>query len=80
MKTRLKSGGRKAGTPNKLTRELRDKLKAVLEAELEALPELLVELPPSERIGVLIKLAPYVLPKVADVKAGFGEPIDFGAF
>lgn len=80
MKTRVKSGGRMAGTPNKLTRELRDKLKVLVESELEALPDLLIDLSPKERIEVLVKLAPYVLPKVAEVKAGFGEPIDFGAF
>ena len=44
-----KTGGRAAGTPNKITSELRKTLKGIIANELEALPETLAELPPKER-------------------------------
>jgi hypothetical protein len=59
-----KTGGRTAGTPNKVTSELRKTLKQVIAAELDALPETLGELPARERLELLIKLMPFCLPKV----------------
>jgi len=76
--TREKTGGRKKGTPNKLTSELRSILKDVLSDELEKLPETLEALQPKERIEMIIKLVPYVLPKVESVKMDRGEPVDWG--
>lgn len=66
--------GRPRGKPNKITSELRQKLKNVIEAEFEKLPELLKELPPEERIPLLIKLLPFCLPKVESVYPEWGEP------
>ena len=62
-----KTGGRTKGTPNKATRELRDRLKAIFYAELDNLPKLLSELTPKERVDVLVKMSPYLLPKVESV-------------
>ena len=73
----VKTGGRKPGTPNKLTSELRVKLKTIVEAELEALPEQIAALEGKERIELLIKLIPYVLPKVQPTNYKDGEPINF---
>lgn len=56
--------GRKLGTPNKITRELRTALKNILSREIELLPELFDALPPRDRIELLSKLMPYALPKV----------------
>jgi hypothetical protein len=59
-----KTGGRSAGTPNKVTSELRKTLKQIIAAELDVLPETLGELPARERLELLIKLMPFCLPKV----------------
>ena len=65
MATGRKTGGRKVGTPNKLNFELRTMLSAALAEELEALPQLLAELTPPERIDALVKLAKFCLPTIA---------------
>ena len=75
--TGKKTGGRQAGTPNKLTKELRSVLKDVLHAELETLPKHLNKLTPKERVDAVIKLAPFVLPKVQQESFAIHEPIDW---
>lgn len=60
---REKTGGRKKGTPNKVTKELRAIVKSVLDSEFQHLPKRLENLPDKERVDALIKLLPYVLPK-----------------
>jgi hypothetical protein len=74
-----KTGGRQAGTLNKLTTEVRQTLKDIFSNELEDLPAHLKTLTPQARIDFIIKIAPYVLPKVEAVSAKSGEPfsIDF---
>lgn len=62
-----KTGGRKKGTPNRATKELRERLKEVFYTELESLPSLLAELTPRERVDVLVKMSPYLLPRVEPV-------------
>lgn len=68
-----KTGGREKGTPNRVTRELREVLKTIVYDELNNLPSLLDALEPKERIEVLIRLAPYVLPKVDTINMAAGE-------
>lgn len=62
-----KTGGRKAGTPNKLTFDTRQLLVNALADEFEQLPELLKELNPLERIDAIFKLSKFALPAVAPV-------------
>jgi hypothetical protein len=76
--TRKKYGGRQKGTPNKLTKELRSVLKDILYQELEQIQEHLDALKSKERIELLIKLMPYVLPKVTSVSHTTNEPLDWG--
>ncbi|MFB6306417.1 MAG: hypothetical protein ABEH43_05430 [Flavobacteriales bacterium] len=71
-----KTGGREKGTPNKLTKELRATLKNALDGELEKLPEHLEKLEPKERVELLIKLMPYVVPKVESVNHSHDEPFE----
>ena len=75
--TRKKYGGRQKGTPNKLTKELRSVLKDILYQELEQIKERLDALKPKERIELLIKLMPYVLPKVTSISHTTNEPLDW---
>ena len=76
--TGQKHGGRKKGTPNRLTRELRTILKDVLYQEMEQLEERLNDLDPKDRMHIILKLMPYVFPKVMDVQSTKDEPLDFG--
>ena len=74
MPTRTLSGTSKSGTPNKTTKEIRNVLKGVINNELENIQSLLNEMQPKERLEVVIKLIPYVLPKIEIVKPSYGEP------
>ena len=75
--TGKKYGGRQKGTPNKLTKELRFYLKDIIYSELETLEERMDELDPKVRIELLIKLMPYVFPKLESVHSKEGEPLDW---
>jgi hypothetical protein len=58
--------GRKKGVPNKLTVELRDAIKKVLDDEALNLPGLLEELDAEKRIKVFTDLLPYIIPKAIE--------------
>jgi len=75
-----KYGGRQKGTPNRLTKELRTILKNVLYNELENIEELLESLEPKERVELVIKLIPFILPKVNRIGHTYNEPFDVGLF
>ena len=74
--TGKKFGGRQKGTPNRLTKELRGVLKNLIHEELETLHERLDHLDPKERLEVLVKLLPYVLPKVSPTSHCTDEPFE----
>lgn len=57
-----------------LTGNIRETLKCLMQNELEKLPETLKELDPVQRLNILCKLMPYVLPKTESVKHTLGEP------
>lgn len=61
-----------------LTSNLRVKLKMIVESELNQLPDTLAALPPDKRLEIVLKLIPFVLPKVASVEMDKGEPITWG--
>lgn len=65
----------KTETPGTLTSDLRKTLKAMMQKEIEKLPEYLETLEPKERLNVLCKLIPFVLPKVEAVSQDSGEPL-----
>ena len=73
--TGKKFGGREKGTPNKLTKELRSALKDVLYDEIEQIPHRLDELEAKDRLELLVKLMPYVFPKVQSVSQSLDEPL-----
>lgn len=75
----IKTGGRKAGTPNRLTKELRQVLKDIIYDELQNLPDTLDGLEPKDRVELVIKLMSYTLPKVRPVMSDKGEPHDWQA-
>ena len=73
----IKTGGREAGTPNKLTKELREVLKNILYKEIDLLVTHFEQLEAKDRIELLIKLLPYAIPKVEAVNYKENEPFDF---
>ncbi len=75
--TGKKYGGRTKGTPNKVTKELRTVMKRVLFQELENIEQLLGELEPKDRVELVIKMMPFILPKVKQAPHTINEPIDW---
>jgi hypothetical protein len=66
----VKYGGRKKGTPNRLTKE-------VVFDEMSQIHLHFEKLDPKERIELLIKLMPYVCPKIQTASHSLNEPMDF---
>lgn len=68
----------KKETPTQvLTLDLREHLKTIFQKEIEKLPETLENLEPKERLNILCKMMPFILPKTESVKHDAGEPSDF---
>lgn len=60
---REKTGGRKAGTPNKTTAEIKDLMQAFLESKIDELDEVYNQLEPKDKVNAIIKMLPYIVPK-----------------
>lgn len=73
----VKYGGRKKGTPNRLTKEVRAVLKDVVFDEISQIHLHFEKLDSKDRIELLIKLMPYVCPKIQSASHSINEPIDF---
>ena len=73
MATGIKTGGRTIGTPNKTTKEIRNVLKNLINNELENIETVLDAMDSKERLQVVIKLIPYILPKIENVNPNYGE-------
>jgi hypothetical protein len=71
---RLKNDEPKVEYNKPLTGNIRDTLKEMMQKEIESLPDTLKELEPVQRLNILCKLIPYVLPKVESVTHTQGEP------
>ena len=71
---RLKNDKPKVEYNKPLTGNIRDTLKEMMQKEIESLPDTLKELEPVQRLNILCKLIPYVLPKVESVTHTLGEP------
>jgi len=55
-------------------KNIRETLKDLMQKELDQLPETLKGLEPIQRLNILCKLIPFVLPKVESVHSETGEP------
>lgn len=71
---RLKNDKLKVEYNKPLTGNIRDTLKEMMQKEIDCLPDALKELQPAQRLNILCKLIPYVLPKVESVTHSLGEP------
>jgi hypothetical protein len=73
----IKYGGRKKGTPNRLTKEVRAVLKELVFDEISQVQFHFEKLEPRERVELLIKLMPFVCPKIQPASHSLNEPMDF---
>lgn len=65
------------GNARVLSTDMRAKLMRIVYDELEKLPEQLEKMEPEKRINYVFKLLPYVAPKMDDMDATYGEPINW---
>ena len=63
-----------------LTQDLRESLKDIIQDEIQKIPEILDSLQPKDKLNMIIKLMPFVCPKVQNVSMATGEPMQFGIF
>lgn len=61
-----KTGGRQVGSTNKISAEVRLILHDVVHSEMSLLPHNLNQLSAKERIDVLMKIMPYIVPKITN--------------
>jgi len=77
VEPRKKFGGRKVGTLNKITSEIRKLAKATLEQDLIWYVENRETFKTETRLVIMFKLASFMLPKVVSIHSTDGEPFTF---
>lgn len=61
-------GGRKKGTPNKVTGDMREALRKALEGYVDKIPEYIEAIKdPKDKIDALAKMFPYVMPRLNNI-------------
>lgn len=65
--SKLNPNGRPKGASNRTTKEMRQIIKEYISNELENVDSLLEKLSPKERLDILTKLLPFVLPKQQEI-------------
>ena len=78
QKGRSKTGGRKAGTPNKKTQFAADTIMSLLTeyADSGQMSRDFAELEPRERITIAERMMPYIIPKRSSVDASVATTTD----
>jgi hypothetical protein len=71
-----KTGGRVAGSPNKLTAEVKELVSAIVLKEIDKLPKILQGLEPYQRAQLTIKLLQYILPKPDPIQLNEQEDME----
>ena len=74
----MKISARRKDVPRTL--DLRDRLKSIVESELDRLPELLDGLNSKERLDVILKLMPLVMPRAKPIHHTANEPSGWPTF
>lgn len=73
--TGKKTGGRGPNTPNRITQDVRDILYAAAIGDIENIKGLLNELEPKAKIDAIIRLLPYIIPKIETINIeGVSDP------
>ena len=76
MATGKKTGGRQAGTPNKVTYKIRNHLLSVMSAEINKIPEYMKDMEDLDKLVFITKMLPYLLPRAVPVHAGLVDTIE----
>jgi hypothetical protein len=63
----VKTGGRKPGSENKSTKEIREQISMIVSDNIELLKDDIQQLKPEQRIDVIIKLLPWAAPKISSI-------------
>ncbi|ADB39296.1 hypothetical protein [Spirosoma linguale] len=63
-----KTGGRKAGTPNKVTADIKTKIASLIDTRFDAINSDLDDLEPKDRVTAYLKLLEFVIPKQREQK------------
>jgi hypothetical protein len=63
-----KQGGRKAGTPNKMTGDLKSRISTLLDSQFDNVVDDLEQLEPKDRVTAYLKFLEYALPKQREQK------------
>jgi hypothetical protein len=64
----VRQNGRTPGSPNKSTKEVRERFKALLDNNIETIEKDLLLLEPKDRINAILQLAKYVVPQLRSVE------------
>jgi len=67
----------KEKTETVLTNDLRNSLKELFKKELTKFPGYINQLQPKDKMDYLLKMMPYILPKVENVTHDKGEPGEY---
>lgn len=65
---REKTGGRKAGTPNKTGMDIKSRIASLIDSQFDLILADLETLEPKDRVGAYLKFMEYVLPKQREQK------------
>ena len=68
QKNRTKTGGRKPGSTNRATTDIKSKIAALIDEQFDSVVEDLKALEPKERIAAYQRFIEYVLPKQREQK------------
>lgn len=60
-----------------LSTDMRARLMRIVYDELEKLPQTLADMEPKERVNCLLRLLPFTAPKMDEMEATYGEPINW---
>lgn len=71
--TGKKFGGRKKGTPNKVTDKVRSQFEKLLSKNLNTLQDDIEALEPKDRIKVMLELAKFVVPQIKAFEVDFND-------
>lgn len=72
-KKRKKTGGRTAGTPNKLTGDMRQALKTFLETQRPEFEKAFKGLSKKEKVRSYVRLLPFVTPQFQSISMDIGN-------
>lgn len=71
-----KSGGRQKGTPNKVTKAVRGTLVKFINRNIRTIQRDFDKLDPKDRLTMIEKFLPYIVPKQSSIKAEIADLTD----